>query len=370
MKNTISNPLFKSYLGKSPAYLGGKSVHEIKSKAEKIHKLSSNENAVGPSPKAVEAIKAYADGLHIYPDRTDRRLIEALTRYYDNELSEINFFAANSGSECLEYIIRAFMGEGNECITCDPSFGLYKLLVKWVGGKTINVPLVGENFDLDVEGVLARITDQTRLIFVTSPNNPTGTYTKRQHLEQLLAKLPKHVVLVYDEVYYLYSDAEDYSIAMPYVKAGHQIIGLNSFSKSYGLAGLRLGYFYSTPELTEYVRGMTRPFLINALSLQAGVAALSDTSYLKEVVDLVQEGKAYLYPELDKLPVKYWKTQGNFIMIKSAMPAVQLEEKLIYEAGVMVRPVGNFGADEYCFRVTIGTMEANEAFIRGLKMVL
>ncbi|MEM6397162.1 MAG: histidinol-phosphate transaminase [Bacteroidota bacterium] len=363
----MPNPLFKPYIGKSISYLGGKSLDEIQTKADKIYKLSSNENPIGASPAAIEAIKGELSGLHLYPDRTDKKLCAALADFYDQELSAEHFFAANSGSESLEYIIRAFMGEDMECIVSTPGFSLYENLVKWVGGKPIVVPLIGENFELDVDGILDSITPKTRLIFLTSPNNPTGSYIKKAELAYLLDRIPEHVVVVYDEVYYLFTDAPDYSTAMPFVKAGKQVIGLNSFSKSFGLAGLRLGYFYTTPGLVSYIRGMTRPFLLNSLSLNAGIAALQDDAFIKEAVAVTVKGREYISRELTDIGIQHWPSQGNFVLVKPPMPTDEFEA-LMLEQGIMVRPVGNFGA-EGCVRITVGIPEANEAFVQAVKAV-
>ncbi len=363
-----SNPLFKPYIGKSVTYIGGKAAHEVKTKAGKIYKLSSNENPIGASPKAVEAIQKVVEELYIYPDRTDRRLCEALSSYYDSSLSPEHFFSANSGSECLEYIIRAFMGEGLECIISSPTFPVYKSFAKWTGGKHINVPLIGDEFRLDIGGIADAINEKTRLIFVTSPNNPTGTYIRKRELKLLLDSIPDHVIVILDEVYYLFADANSFTTAECYVKGGHRIIGLNSFSKSFGLAGLRLGYFYSTAEIVNYIRGMTRPFLINKLAIEAGIAALSDDDFVTKTVETVKKGRAFLYKELDQLGMKYWKSEGNFTMMKPEMEDKIFEEKMI-EKGIMVRRVGNFGASG-CVRVTVGNQEANEAFIQALESIL
>ncbi|MEL6394258.1 MAG: histidinol-phosphate transaminase, partial [Bacteroidota bacterium] len=298
---------------------------------------------------------------------TDKKLCAALADYYDNQLSAEHFFAANSGSESLEYIIRAFMGEGTECICSTPGFSLYENLVKWVGGTSVIVPLIGENHQLDVEGILNSITPKTRLIFLTSPNNPTGSYIKKDELAYILDRIPEHVVVVYDEVYYLFTDAPDYSTAMPFVKAGKQVIGLNSFSKSFGLAGLRLGYFYTNPELVSYIRGMTRPFLLNTLSLNAAIAALQDDDFIEEAVTVTKQGRAYISSELSEMGIKHWPSQGNFVLVEPPMPPAEFEAQML-EQGIMVRPVGNFGA-EGCVRVTVGMPEANEAFVEAVRKV-
>lgn len=358
---------YKKYLTVAEPYKGGKSVNEIISKKNKIYKLSSNENPIGASPKALEAIKNNLENLHLYPDRTDKRLQTALRKYYNNELDENQFIGASSGSEIIDHIVRAFAGEGLEVIVSNPAFSPYIMFSSWQGSKVIDIPLLAPDFALDVEGILKAITDLTRLIFLTSPNNPTGTYIPKQDLDRLFARLPEHVIVVLDEVYFHFADAEDYTTALPYVKKGYHIIAVNSFSKTYGLAAMRIGYGYTSPEISDYIHQICKPFLIDSLSLEAAIAALEDQDFIDETVAIVKSGRSYLYKELDRLGVHYWKSQGNFIMLKPEIPAEEFEDKMLLE-GIMVRPVGGFGAPG-CVRVTIGTQEANEAFVTALEMI-
>ena len=365
-KDKIS--FFKEYLAVAEPYKGGKSISEIKTKKDKIYKLSSNENPIGASPKAMEAIKNNLDNLHIYPDRTDQRLQKALKAFYKDAIDERQFIGASSGSEIIDHVVRAFAGEGLEVIVSNPAFKPYIMFSSWYGSTIVDVPLLTPNYTLDVPGILEAITDQTRLIFLTSPNNPTGTHISKQELDQLFAGLPEHVVVVLDEVYYHFAEAEDYTIAMPYVQKGYNIIAVNSFSKTYGLAGMRIGYGYTTPELSDYIHQLCKPFLIDTLSIEAGIAALSDQAFIDKTVNIVKEGRQFLYKHLDRVGMHYWKSQGNFILMKPEMPAEEFELKMLTE-GVMVRPVGNFGAPG-CVRVTVGTAEANQAFVDALDVIL
>ena len=359
--------IFKPYLMGNAGYTGGKTLGEIKTKAAKIYKLSSNENLLGTSPKAKKALKDSLKDLNQYPDRTTYRLQEALSKFYKKQLSPEHFIAANAGSEVIEHIIRAFLGEGLECIVSNPCFMPYIMFSEWQGAKIVDVPLLAPDYSLDVNGVLNAINDRTRLIFLTSPNNPTGTYIPKKDIDHLLDKIPSHVVVVMDEVYYHFADAKDYTTALPYVLDGKKVIAVNSFSKTYGLAALRAGYGYSTPEIAGYIRRLSKPFLINKPTMNTAIAALEDKPFVKKTVDMVKEERIRLYPILDKMGITYWKSQANFIMIKPNMDEFVFEEKMLME-GVMVRPVGSFGAPG-CIRVTIGTKTANNAFIRALKRV-
>lgn len=359
--------LFKPYLKASKLYKGGKNRSQVSSE-KKLYKLSSNENLLGPSPKAIAAIQEHLHSINEYPDQTDDRLQLALSNFYEGALLPGQFITSNSGVEMLELIIRAFLDEGLECIVSEPSFEPYRVFPAKLGAIVKNVPLVGAQFELDINGILSAITDQTRLIFVTSPNNPTGTHIPKVQLDALIGQLPSHVVLVYDEVYFQFAQAEDYTTALPYVQDGHRVIGVNSFSKAYGLAGLRTGYAYSTPEIAQYVSQLRRPFMLGTLVLEASIAALQDQEFIAQTVKTVNSGKTYLYGVLEELGVQYWKSEANFILIKPEMDPAIFEEKMLTE-GVMVRPVGNFGAPG-CIRVTVGTPEANEAFARALSRVV
>lgn len=360
--------LFKPYFTLERTYKGGITKDELSALNKKIYKLSSNENLMGTSPKALAAIQDSLENLNEYPDRTGQALQDALALFYDNQISPDQFLCANSGSECIELIVRGFSGIGFETIVSSPCFLPYEMFSRWQGAKIINVPLLAPNFGLDVEGILNRINDQTRLLFLTSPNNPTGTYLPEDQLDYLIDQIPDHVVTVIDEVYYHYAEAKDFVTAQKYVKQGKQVIGLNSFSKTFGLASVRSGYAYSTPEIAGYLRQICRPFLINKLTLAASIAALSDRDFLQKTINSNHQERERLYKAFEKLNLHYWKSQANFILVRPQMEAEDLVKQLLQE-GIMVRPSANFGAPG-CVRITIGTPEANTALIAGLEKVL
>ena len=358
---------FKSFLQAKPVYKGGKSKPTAKD-GQKIHKLSSNENMLGSSPKAMAAIQEQVGKLNEYPDYNDTKFRQALEKFYEGKLQANQFITTNSGVANIELITRAFLEEGTECIFSNPAFGPYRGFPKKVGATSIDVPLIGPNFQLDVQGILAAINEKTRLVFVTNPNNPTGTHLPKAQIDALVDGLPDHVVLLYDEVYYQYVEATDYVRAFTYVQAGKNVIGINSFSKAYGLAGLRVGYAYSTPEIAAYLQQLRRPFMINSLSMHAAIAALEDTEFIQRTVTLIHQEKTYLYAELDQLDIDYWQTQANFLLIKPNMDTNLFEAQML-EKGIMIRQAASFGAPG-CVRVTIGTREANAAFLAALQQIL
>ena len=245
--------IFKPYLDVELQYKGGKPASEIDTGGKPLYKLSSNENILGSSPKAIAAIRENIDTLNIYPANKDTELCAALSEFYGDNMTSEHFMGTPSGSEALEIIIRAFLGEGLEVIVSNPAFMPYIMFSKKQGGIVIDVPLLAPDFAINVDAMLAAVTDKTRLIFLTSPNNPTGSYIPKADLDRLIYGLPDHVVVVYDEVYFQYADASDFTTALPYIKEGKNVIGLNSFSKAYGLAGMRIGYAYSTPRIIKYI---------------------------------------------------------------------------------------------------------------------
>ncbi len=331
---------FKDYLVPKMKYEGGKGAPDG---GREIVKLSSNENPLGPSPKAMEAIARAITGLHRYPDQTDARLREALERFYDYRLEAAQFIGAPSGSEMIDLILRAFIRPGDEVILSNPSFLPYTVFAGWYDARVIDVPLSPEDYSLNVDGVLAAVTEKTRIVFLTSPNNPTGTYIPRKTLEELLDRLPDDVLVVFDEVYANFALAEDYTIALAYVEQGYPIIGLQSFSKLYGLAGIRLGYGYTTREIADYIRLICKPFILPQVAIAAGIAALDDREYVRQSVEIVTAGRDRMARLFDRLKIRQWPSQGNFILIDPPIPAPEFVETLM-SLGIMVRPMDAFGA--------------------------
>lgn len=363
----MENSIFKPYLLNAATYKGGKTKSEIKPGADLI-KLSSNENLLGPSPKAIEAIKASLASLNEYPDGNAARLVKSIVEYSNGQLTAEQVVCANSGSECIEMIIRAFMDDGLECIVSTPTFMPYLIFSRKMGVNVIDVPLKADSYDMDIDGIISAISDSTRLIFVTNPNNPTGTYIPDDQIKELLERVPDHVIVVIDEVYYQFVSKPDYSTAHKWVNAGYNVIGINSLSKAYGLAGLRIGYLYSTPQITEYINKLSRPFYLSTLSIDAGVAAISDTEFIDRTVKSVANGRAYLKKEFDRLGLHQTPSETNFILVKPDMDPMEFEESLL-QHDIMVRPVGNFGAPG-CVRITVGKEEHNVQLINALEQIL
>ena len=356
--------IFKPYLQPKEIYKGGKN---IPLSDKKIYKLSSNENPLGASPKAVKALKRAAEQVAIYPDQTDIRFREALVQDFKGALTADQFLTGNSGSEIIDMLLRAFIHAGDEVIFSNPCFLPYSVFSRWYGAKQVDVRLQDPDYSWDLEGVLSAITPRTRIIFLTSPNNPTGTYIPQAVFERFLEEVPNNILIVYDEVYRHFADTPDYVTALSYVKAGHNVVGLNSFSKTYGLAGLRIGYCYTTPTIANYVRLIHKPFLLPLTSIEAAIGALSDTEFIEKTVETVRIGRKFLSEEFEKLGIKYWPSQANFFIIDPPLPEMDFTDQLM-DHGIMVRPVSQFGAPGKV-RITVGDEEANKALVKALQKI-
>jgi histidinol-phosphate aminotransferase len=363
--NKIS--IFKPSILASKPYRGGVSRGDIKQKptVERLYKMSSNENMLGPSPKALAAIQRNLATLNEYNFHDDDPFREALAEAFNHQIGADQFITANSGMEILDLITRGFLDTDLEVIISTPTFGAYKSFTHINDAKIIDIQLVGRNFELDVEGILSAVTEKTRLIFVTNPNNPTGSFIPKYAMDTLIYSLPPHVLVVYDEVYHHYVESKNYARAADYIAEGRNIIGVHSFSKSYGLAGIRLGYAFSTPEIAAYLNLMRRPFMINTLTMEAGIAALKDTAHIAATQALNKAGKQWIYDEFDALNIQYWRSEANFILFKSPCENAVFTDKML-ENGVMIRPCELFDLPNFA-RVTVGTMAANRAFIAALK---
>lgn len=363
---SLDNKVFRSSLLKLKPYRGGKGKPDLGD--IEIHKLSSNENPYGCSDLVTEAIAKEIKAINQYPDQTDLRLRKALELYYNQELGADQFITANGGVEIIEILVEAFLDSTSNCIVSNPCFLPYIQFSEKVGARVIDVPLKSEDYSLDVTGILNAITPDTRIIWLCSPNNPSGTYIKRQELKSIIQSIPDHVLLVYDEVYFHYTDIEDYTTALPYVLDGKNVIAINSFSKAHGMAGMRVGYAYSTTQIASYINNAKRPFYVNRLGMSGAIAALQDDSFINNSVQQTQKQRRVLLDFFEKLGIEYWPSQANFFMIDPEMPTSEFESKMA-TFGVMVRPADPFGAPGKV-RVTIGSSANNIAFMSSCREVL
>ncbi len=359
--------IFKPYILNSGGYKGGPEA--VQKAGHKIYKLSSNENYFGTSPQVEIAVTDSVNNLNIYTAGTPDVLYKALEEYSKGSLSQDQFIAGNSGSGLIQVINNALLDNDSNIIINRPCFAPYTMFAEWAGASVIDVPLIASDYSLDVKGILGSITPNTRLIYLTSPNNPTGTYIRKDQIESLIEGIPDHVIIVLDEVYHHFANAQDYTTALPFVQQGLPVIGLNSFSKAFGLAALRIGYAYSTPRIIAYLRKLIRPFIINKLGLSAAIAALQDEVFLNSSVSKIQEQRKRLLTGLSKIPnIQTWPSQGNFVLVKTHLDEIKLTQ-LLKEKDIMVRPARNFGAPG-CVRISIGDAEATGKTLGALTTIL
>lgn len=357
---------FNPNIAAAPIYVGGAAIADIQKQygIDDIIKLASNESPLGPSPRAVAAMQAAAANLNRYPPMGDESLRSALAQLHG--LEPDNFVTGNGGCDILNLLATAFLTPGDEAIICRPTFPVYDNTVRRVGAQVVYVDLEPDNFSYDIEAMLAAVTGKTRLLYVCSPNNPTGSTISAEQLDTLLNHLPPHVLLVMDEVYYHF--AANHPDTLGYVRRGQNMVILHSFSKAYGLAGLRLGYGIAPAEIAQYLSRARLPFHLDSLTFAGGLAALADIDYVDEVVRLVKEGRAWLLAQLGQLDVRVWPSQGNFILFKPPFDAAEVSERLL-RRGVISRPMTQFYLPTH-LRVTVGLPAENEKFIAALGAVL
>ncbi len=337
---------------------------------EKVYQLSQNENPLGPSPKVVEAINSIAPTLSYYPNYSDIELRQAIVESLGrNGLTPEYIYTGCSGFESLELMGRGFLQVDDEVIVSSPSFvGAYKKIALPLGAKVVDVPLVPETWAYRVDAVLDAITDKTKLIMVCNPNNPTGTVMPQEQMNALMDGVPEHVLVVSDEVYWHFVEDESYPDSIQYVLDGKNIVLIHSFSKAYGLAGIRLGYGIAKPEIADYIAGLHRGFHQNKLNIAAGVAAAKDQEYLQYAVDYLRTEQKWVTEQFDRLDIKYWKPSANFILFETKLTAEDLTQRM-RERGILLRPQTRNDM-EYGMRISLGTREANEAFIKALEEIL
>ncbi|HSZ85757.1 MAG TPA: histidinol-phosphate transaminase [Puia sp.] len=357
--------LYKKHILESESYRGGSTRKEGN---KNIVKLSSNENPIGPSPKAMQAIKNNLELLHEYTHQDDSKLREALATHYSNTLTQDQFICANSGLEILDMICRAFLDPGLECIISTPTFLAYKNFAELQGATVIDIPLDPDDFSLDTKKILDAVTENTRIIFLSSPNNPTGSIIPKTAMDELIRHLPDDVVIVFDEVYRHFASDKNFVTAAEYADRDVNIIGLNSFSKAYGLAGMRIAYAYATAEIAAYINRFRRPFMINALSTAAAMAALKDTSHLLATQKMIRAEKRWLYDQLDDMQIHFWPSDSNFILLIPPYDNVEFANDML-DAGVMVRTTDVFGLPG-CIRLSIGNHEANETCLKAMRQLI
>ncbi|MBD3184669.1 histidinol-phosphate transaminase [Candidatus Poribacteria bacterium] len=357
----------KSALTITP-YQPGKPIEEVARELgmpeEDIVKMASNENPLGASPMGIQAIKDAAEKVGLYPDGGCYYLKQDLAKHLD--VASENLILGNGSNEVLMIIADTFVNPEDETLYAEQSFVVYMLATKVSGATAVTVPL--KNYTHDLEAIADKITDKTKVIFIANPNNPTGTMVTADEVKRFMDRVPDHVIVVFDEAYYEYVERDDFPNTVEYVREGRSVVTLRTFSKIYGLAGLRIGYGITTPEIVKILDKVRQPFNVNAVAQAAAIASLKDKEHVEKSVKVNSEGKKYLYEKLEEMGLEYVPSEGNFMLVHLNQSGADVMAEMLKE-GVIVRPMKGYKFPE-SVRITIGTKEQNDKLLTALKKVL
>ncbi|MBU4054476.1 MAG: histidinol-phosphate transaminase [Proteobacteria bacterium] len=345
-------------------YVPGKPIEELEREygIRDSIKLASNENPLGPSPKAVEAVSKALLNLHRYPDGSGHDLIGKLADRVG--VKPQNIVIGNGSDDIIGILAATFLRPGDEAVMPRPSFLMYDIAVKCMGAKPITVPL--KNLSMDLDAMAKAVTGKTRLVFICNPNNPTGTCVSAEALESFVKQLPGHVITVVDEAYIEFARDPECGSAMKMVK-DYPVAALRTFSKVYGLAGLRVGYGVMPAEMAGLVNRVRHPFNVNSLAQAGALAALEDVDYVQMTLKLVHEGLDFMFASLKEMGIKCFPTQTNFFLIDMERNADEVYRQMLKE-GVIVRSMTSYGYPEY-IRITVGLPEENQRLLAALKKI-
>lgn len=345
-------------------YVPGKPIEELQRQygVRDVIKLASNENPLGPSKAALAAVAKSSKEMTRYPDGNGYVLKMALADKL--QLAPEQITLGNGSNDVLELLARAFAGKGDEVVYSEHAFAVYPLATKAIGAT--GVAVAAKEYGHDLDAMLAAINSRTKLVFIANPNNPTGTWVEPSAIRNFLEKVPEQVLVVLDEAYVEYLEQQENTVN--WLQDFHNLVITRTFSKAYGLAGLRIGYALSHPEVADLLNRIRQPFNANSLAQAAAVAALGDEGYLQQSRELNQAGMKQLIAGFEQMGLSYIPSKGNFITVNVQSNAAEVYDDLLYE-GVIVRPVAGYGLPQH-LRVSIGLAGENERFLDALSKVL
>jgi histidinol-phosphate aminotransferase len=361
-------PLVPPHVASLTPYVPGKPIEEVEREygVGDVAKLASNENALGPSPKALAAAREAAARVHLYPDGSAFHLRRALAARLGVEPREV--FVGNGSNELIELLVRTFVLEGEEVLTSAQSFVAYKLAAQAHGRTLVEAPMKGR-FHYDLDAIKKLLSRRTKVVFLANPDNPTGTWIGTAELTPFLDAVPKETLVVLDEAYVEFVEAPGFPDALALRRRYPNLVVLRTYSKIYGLAGLRLGYGLARPEVVEYVDRVRAPFNVNLVAQAAGVAALDDAAHVEASRALVRAERPFLAAGLAALGATVVPSQGNFVLADfPGRPGKELFEALLRE-GVVVRPMGGYGFPT-AQRITVGLRAENEKCLAALRRAI
>ena len=363
--DAIVRPLVRDTLLSIRPYVPGRPIKDVMKEyqVEHVIKMASNENPVGPSPKAIAAIEDMLADLNRYPDGAAQDLRQALAAHVG--LSDAAVFVGNGSDEVIKMIAETFLQPGDEMVVPFPSFSQYDFGAQVMGATVIPMPLAN-GFQYDLAEMRKHVTANTKLVYLCSPNNPTGTWLTHRATAQFIDSLPENVIVICDEAYLEYVDTPDPLRSIELIRAGKPVLSLRTFSKMYGLAGMRLGYALGNPTLIRYLHQVREPFNVNAMAQAAAIAALGDVDHVQKSRAVNSDGRKQLYRGFEQLGIHYIPTQGNFMIAEVGDGGRVFQE--LQAKGIIVR-AGFPGIPEF-IRVSIGTREENAQFLVALAETL
>jgi len=359
--------LAPSYIRSIAPYQPGKPIAELAREMgldpQQIVKLASNENPLGVSPRALEAMYIALEEVARYPDGNSFALRDAICTKFGLQPQQLVF--GNGSNDILELAARAFLSPGAEAVFSEHAFAVYALVTQATGAIGVTVP--AKNFGHDLDAMLAAINARTRMVFIANPNNPTGTLLQKDALRNFLQQVPKSVVVMLDEAYDEYLPEALKSESMDWLEEFSNLVISRTFSKAYGLAGLRIGFGIAAPEIADIMNRVRQPFNVNSVAQAAAVASLADEAFVARSYALNQAGMLQITRGLDELELQYIPSFGNFLSFRVG-DAAKVYQRLL-QAGVIVRPIANYGMPEY-LRVSIGLFAENARFLEALQQTL
>lgn len=349
-------------------YPPGKTLEEIKRELSldgPIYKLNSNENPLGPSPRVISALAETLGEIHLYPEASYLTLREAIGKKFSVSPEEV--ILGNGSNEIIEFIFKAYIDEDDTIIVSKPSFLMYEKFAQIYGIKTVEVAL-RKDYKHDLESILKAVSPNTKAIFLDHPHNPTGSTLTWDEFTDFLKEVPQSCLIILDEAYGDFVEDPNVIRGIELFKKYPNLIVLRTFSKAYGLAGLRLGFGIAQNPIIDNLNRVRQPFNVNILALKAGLAVLEDSEYVKKYIKLVSDGRNFLQKELELLGFKVYPSQANFIMVDFGGTCEELYSYLLRK-GFILRPLKAYGF-ETALRITIGTEEANKALVKEIKNFL
>jgi len=357
--------LFQKNIDQIVPYEPGKPIEEVQRELglKEIIKLASNENPLGVSAKVVAGLQKKAASVFLYPDGSAWKLKKKLAQHL--KVRETQLVLGNGSNEIIEFMARGFLKDGRSVLTSQYAFLVYPLLTQVYGGSLVTVPMKDFRFDLDA--MAKKINSNVRLIFIANPNNPTGTYVTKKELETFLKKVPADCMVCIDEAYFEFTQEKDYPNGLDFINKGNVVV-LRTFSKAYGLAGLRIGYGVANERVAKYLNKIRQPFNVNTLAQEAACLALQDKTFLKNTQKTVWQGKKVYYDAFKAMRLNYISSQANFVLVDVGTDAQNVFKECL-KLGVIIRSMKAYGLDQY-IRISVGKARDNQKCIQALKQVL